>query len=92
MIQVIVANKYSFQMRAAHLSSQTALGTQRPRRPSMPAKRSNPLSFTPPKGSDWHMYVVAKSLIDVMPACNPAQQCSHLSPAHTLAGSSTLAI
>ncbi len=35
----------------------------------MPAKRSKPECLTPPKGSDWHMYVVAKSLIDVMPAC-----------------------
>lgn len=56
----------------AHLSSQTALGMHMPLRPSMPAKRSKPLSFTPPKGSDWHMYVVAKSLMDVIPACTHA--------------------
>lgn len=52
-----------------YLSWQTALTVQRPLKPSTPAKRSNPLFFTPPKGSDWFMYVVAKSLIVVIPAC-----------------------
>jgi hypothetical protein len=36
----------------------------------LPPKRSKPLSFTPPNGRDWHMYVVAKSLMVDMPASN----------------------
>ena len=58
----------------AHLSSATALGTVMPRSPSMPAKRSKPECFTPPNGSDWHMYVVAKSLMLVIPACMPGSK------------------
>ena len=49
-------------------STTTDFTLQHPRRPSMPAKRSNPLSLTPPNGSDCAMYVAQKSLMVVMPA------------------------
>ena len=51
-------------------STTTDLGTQHPRKPSTPANRSKPDSFTPPNGSDWAMYVEQKSLTEVMPASN----------------------
>ena len=49
-------------------STTTDLTLQHPRKPSMPANRSNPLSLTPPKGSDCAMYVAQKSFTVVMPA------------------------
>ena len=63
-------------------STTTDLTLQHPRRPSMPAKRSNPLSLTPPKGSDCAMYVAQKSLIVVIPAlsCAPTLSALRLLP------------
>ena len=57
-----------------NLSTTTDLGTQHPRKPSIPAKRSKPDSLTPPNGSDCAMYVEQKSLMDVIPAssCAPS--------------------
>lgn len=66
-------------------STTTDLGTQHPRKPSTPAKRSKPDSFTPPNGNDWAMYVEQKSFTEVMPASSsfPIRSAFFLEPAKT---------
>ncbi len=51
-VRFSTCNSFGITVRMkGHLSSVTAFTKQQPRSPSMPANRSNPLCFTPPKGS-----------------------------------------